>query len=294
MWIQLLAGGLAVGGVYALFALGFALIFGVLGIAQFAHGGVYMLAAFGALSTIPYLHIAGPLQFVVLILIGLGLGGLLGLAIERGIFRPLAQAPHVSSIIGAIGLMIVFQYLAVEIWGPGLVNFHMAWSPGAVTVGSLSIPTVKVVIVAVALVLLGCLQLILLRTRLGRAMRAVALDPDTSRLMGINASWTSAAAFVIASALAGSAGVLVSALYGVTYSSMGVAALVKGYTATVIGGVGNLTGAVVAGFGIGVLEVLLTNFVPPQVAEGSLYVLLLVVLIARPQGLMGRTVVEKL
>lgn len=292
--IQLLIGGLALGGVYALFALGFALIFGVLRVAQFAHGEVYMMVAFGVLSTIPYLHLGGPLQFAVLVVAGLVLGAAVGLLVERVVFRPLAQAPHVASIIGAIGLSIMLQYLAVQIWGPGLVPFSIAWQPGSANVGGIGIPVLKVVILATVAVLLVLLQLLLLRTRLGRAMRAIAIDAEAARLMGIDPGLTAALAFAIASALAGAAGVLVSALYGVTFSSMGVTALVKGYTATVIGGVGNLTGAVIAGLGLGVIEIVLTGFIPQQWADVVIYVLLLVVLAARPQGLFGRAVAEKL
>jgi branched-chain amino acid transport system permease protein len=291
---QLVIGGLALGGVYALFALGFALIFGVLRIAQFAHGEVYMMVAFGVLSTIPYVHLGGPLQFFALVVAGLVLGGLVGLAVERVVFRPLAQAPHVASIIGAIGLSIMLQYLAVQIWGPGLVPFSIAWQPGSADVGGAAIPLLKVVILATVAVLLAVLQTLLLRTKVGRAMRAIAIDAEAARLMGIDPGLTAALAFVIASALAGAAGVLVSALYGVTFSSMGVTALVKGYTATVVGGVGNLTGAVVAGLALGLVEVVLTGFIPQQWTDVVIYVLLLVLLAVRPQGLFGRALAEKL
>jgi branched-chain amino acid transport system permease protein len=291
---QLVIGGLALGGVYALFALGFALIFGVLRVAQFAHGEVYMMVAFGVLSAVPYVHLGGPLQFLALVAAGLVLGAAVGLLIERVVFRPLAQAPHVASIIGAIGLSIMLQYLAVQIWGPGLVPFTIGWQPGSATIAGISVPLLKLVILATVAVLLVVLQLLLLRTRLGRAMRAIAIDAETARLMGINPGLTAALAFAIASALAGAAGVLVSALYGVTYSSMGVTALVKGYTATVIGGVGNLTGAVAAGLALGVVEVVLAGFIPQQWTDVTIYVLLLVLLAVRPQGLFGRAVAEKL
>lgn len=292
--IELLIAGLAVGGVYALLALGFALIFGVMRIAQFAHGEVYMMGGFAVLSLIPFIHLGGPLQFAVLVVLGLALGALIGLAIERAVFRPLANAPHVASIIGAIGLSIALQYLAVQIWGPGLVPFGIGWQPGSVELGRVSVPVLKVVILATVLVLLVALQLLLQRTRLGRAMQAVAIDAETARLMGINPGRTAALAFAIGSAMAGAAGVLVSTLYGVTYSSMGATALVKGYTATVIGGVGNLTGAVVAGLGLGLVEVVLAGFIPQQWTDAVIYALLLVVLAVRPQGLLGRAVTEKL
>lgn len=291
---QLIIGGLALGAVYALFALGFALIFGVLRVAQFAHGEVYMMVAFGVLSAIPYVRLGGPLQLLALVAAGLVLGALVGLVVERAVFRPLAQAPHVASIIGAIGLSIMLQYLAVQIWGPGLVPFPIAWNPGSANLGGVAIPVLKVVIVATVAVLLVLLQLLLLRTRLGRAMRAIAIDAEAARLMGIDPALTAALAFAIASALAGAAGVLVSALYGVTYSSMGVTALVKGYTATVVGGVGNLTGAVMAGLALGLVEVVLTGFIPQQWTDVVIYVLLLVLLAVRPQGLFGRALAEKL
>lgn len=292
--VDQLVSGLAVGGVYALVALGFALIFGVLRVAQFAHGEVYMLVAFLVLTALPALRIGGISQFGLVIVLALTLGATLGLAIERVVFRPLLAAPHIAAIISAIGLSIALQYLAAFIWGAELHPFALGWAPGNLSLGPAVIPAFKVVIFVTALALLAALQLVLRRTQLGRAIRATASDAETARLMGINTTHIIAAAFAVGSALAGAAGVLVAALYGVVYSSMGIPALVKGYTATVIGGVGNLIGAVISGLLLGVFEVLLDSYVSPKWSDAIIFALLIGVLVFRPQGLLGRAIPERL
>lgn len=294
MLVDQIVSGLAIGGVYALVALGFALIFGVLRVAQFAHGEVYMLVAFLVLTLLPVLPGGGAAQFGGVIVLALGLGALVGLAVERGVFRPLADAPHVASIISAIGLSIMLQYLAAYIWGSELRPFPLAWSPGNVQLGPASVPVIKLVIFGTALVLLAGLQAVLVSSQLGRAIRATAIDTEAARLMGINTALTIAVAFAVGSALAGAAGVLVGSLYSVVYSTMGQLVLLKGYTATIIGGVGNLPGAVAGGLLLGVFEVLLASAISPTWADAVVFALLIVMLAVRPQGLLGRAVTEKL
>jgi branched-chain amino acid transport system permease protein len=286
--------GLAIGGVYALVGLGFALIFGVLRVAQFAHGELYMLASFFTFALLPRLPTTGALQFALVLLLGTGFGALLGLAVERVVFRPLATASHVAPIISAIGLSIALQYLAAFIWGSELRPFPLVWNPGNVALGPASVPVFKLVIFATAFVLLGALQFVLQTSQLGRAVRATAVDAETAQLMGINTGRTTALAFAVGTALAGAAGVLVAGLYGVVYSSMGQPALVKGYTATIIGGVGNLPGAVAGGLLLGVFEVILSSYISPTWVDAIVFGLLIVVLAVRPTGLLGRAVAEKL
>lgn len=294
MLVDQLVSGLAIGGVYALVALGFALIFGVLRVAQFAHGELYMLSAFLVLAVLPALPSAGVLQFIVVIGLGLAIGAVLGLLVDRAIFQPLANAPHIASIISAVGLSIALQYLASFIWGSELHPFVLVWQPGNLNLGPASVPLLKVIVILSAVILLVLLQAFLLGSRLGRAIRATAIDAETARLMGINTRWAIGIAFAIGSALAGAAGVLVAALYGVTYSTMGQPALLKGYTATIVGGVGNLPGAVLGGLLLGLFEVLLSSVISPTWVDAIVYALLFAVLALRPQGLLGRAVAEKL
>ncbi len=294
MLVDQLVSGLAIGGVYALVALGFALIFGVLRVAQFAHGELYMLASFLVFTLLPRLPAAGALQFVLVILLASVFGAVLGLVVERVVFRPLANTSHVAPIISAIGLSIALQYLAAYVWGSELHSFSLAWAPGNVSLGPASVPVLKLVIFATALVLLGALQLVLQSSQLGRAVRATAIDAETAQLMGVNTSRTAAIAFAVGTGLAGAAGVLVAGLYGVVYSSMGQPVLVKGYTATIIGGVGNLPGAVVGGLLLGVFEVLLSSVISATWVDAIVFALLILVLAVRPQGLLGRAFAEKL
>ncbi|MDI3341008.1 MAG: branched-chain amino acid ABC transporter permease [Sphaerobacter sp.] len=292
--IDQLVSGLAIGGVYALVALGFALIFGVLRAAQFAHGEVYMVVAFLVLGVLPWLPWSGPLQFLLAVVAAAVFGAAAGVLIERGVFRPLAAAPHIAPIISTIGLMILLQNLVAYLKGSELHRFALAWPQGNVALGPASVPALKLVIFGTALVIPALLQVALTRTQLGRAIRATAIDPETARLMGVDTARTSAVAFAIGSALAGIAGVLVGALYGVVYATMGVSALVKGYTATIIGGVGNLVGAVVGGLLLGVFEVLVASYVSPRWTDSIVFAVLIVLLALRPHGLIGRAIPEKL
>ena len=292
--IDQLVSGLAIGGVYALVALGFALIFGVLRAAQFAHGEVYMVVAFLVLAVLPWFPALGALQFLLVIVAAAVFGAIAGMLIERGVFRPLADAPHIAPIISTIGLMILLQNLVAYLKGSELHRFALAWPQGNVPVGPASVPVLKLVIFGTALVIPALLQVALARTQLGRAIRATAIDAETARLMGVNTARTSLVAFAIGSALAGIAGVLVGALYGVVYSTMGVTALVKGYAATIIGGVGNLVGAVAGGLLLGLFEVFVASYVSPRWTDAIVYTLLIVLLALRPQGLVGRAIPEKL
>lgn len=289
-----LVSGLVVGGVYALVALGFALIFGVLRVAQFAHGEVAMLVAFLVLALLPVLPGGGAGHFALAVAVALPLGALLGAAMERSVFRPLAASPHIAAMVGAIGLSIMLQYAAADMWGAGLHPFRLDWQPRNVALGAASIPVFKVIILGTALALLVMLHLVLARTQMGRAIRATAIDAATAQLMGVSTGRTTTIAFAVGSALAGAAGVLVAGLYGVVYSSMGVSALVKGYTATVLGGLGNLTGAVAGGLLLGVVEVLLQGYASPRWADTIVFALLIVALALRPHGLLGRATVERL
>ncbi len=286
--------GLAIGGVYGLVALGFALIFGVLRVAQFAHGEVSMLAAFLMLVLLPALPGAGLAQFAIVIGCGLLFGALAGGLVAKTIFEPLTSAPHIAPIISSVGLAIMLQHLASYLWGAELHPFALAWAPGNIAIGPASVPAFKVIILGAALALLAILQVVMVRSQVGRALRATAIDGEVAQLMGINTRRTTLIAFAVGSALAGAAGVLVAALYGVVYSTMGVAALVKGYTATIIGGVGNLVGAVIGGLLLGIFEILLASYISPQWSDPIVFAVLIVVLALRPQGLLGQAIPEKL
>ncbi|MGH2557583.1 MAG: branched-chain amino acid ABC transporter permease [Thermomicrobiales bacterium] len=289
-----LVSGLAIGGVYALVALGFALIFGVMRVAQFAHGEVAMLGAFLALALLPALPAVGGARFALALAAALLLGAMVGAVIERTVFRPLTGSPAVAPIIAAVGLSILLQYLAADLWGAEFHSFALGWYPGNLTLGWVSLPVFKVIILGAALGLLAALHLLLTRSRLGRAIRATAADAETAQLMGVDTARTTAVTFAIGSALAGAAGVLVAGLYGVAYSSMGVPMLVKGYTATVIGGLGSLTGAVAGGLLLGVTEFMLESYGSPRWSDTIVFALLIALLVLRPHGLLGQVAPERL
>lgn len=285
MGIELLINGFALGGIYALIAIGFTLILGVLRVFHFAHGEVYMM---GAYLTFAAMAAAGKLAFPLLIVVSLMAGSLVGILIEKGIYSPLSHAPHTAPLICSIGLIFVLQNLAMLIWGPDMKSFSMEWDPGTWPVFGVEIPIFKMLIVGTSLLLAMLLQAFLTKTQFGRAIRATAMDPDTALLMGIETRSVNTTTFVIGSALAGAAGVMVGLFYGAIYPVMGMMALTKGYTAAIIGGAGNILGAFIGGIILGELEMFTSVYISSRYADSIVLVMLIIVLLVRPSGLLGK------
>jgi branched-chain amino acid transport system permease protein len=285
MVIELLINGLTVGGIYALIAIGFTLILGVLRVFHIAHGEVYMM---GAYLTFGATGIAGGIPFPFLILLSLLSGALVGLVIERGIYAPLSRAPHTAPLICSIGLIFVLQNTAMLVWGPEMKSFSIAWDPGFWRIMGIEISVFKVLIAATTLLLAAILHAFLVRTQFGRAIRATALDSDTALLMGIETRQVNTITFVIGSGLAGAAGVMVGLFYGVIYPVMGLMALVKGYTASIIGGVGNIIGAFIGGILLGELEMFTSAYISNRYSDSIVLFVLILMLLLRPSGLLGK------
>jgi branched-chain amino acid transport system permease protein len=304
IFLQQLINGLTLGSIYALVALGYTMVYGILGLINFAHGEVLMIGALTALTVVKALAASG-LPGPVVVLIGLLVAALvcmaLGFTIERIAYRPLRNAPRLAPLITAIGVSIVLQQMAMLIWGR---NYHAvpALLPAeAHEVLGASITDLQLIIVAVAGITMAGLMLLVNRTRLGRAMRATAENPAIAGLMGVDANRIIALTFVIGSALAALAGVLVSANYGIAHYNMGFILGLKAFTAAVLGGIGNLAGAMVGGVLLGVIEALGAGYIGDLTGGifGSAYqdvfafFVLITVLIFRPSGLMGEKVAER-
>jgi branched-chain amino acid transport system permease protein len=302
-FLQQLVNGLTLGSIYALVALGYTMVYGILGLINFAHGEVVMIGALTALAVINPL--IGVLPGPLVVLIGLAVAALvcmlLGFAIERIAYRPLRNAPRLAPLITAIGVSIVLQQLAMIFWGR---NYHPvpALLPAEVhTVFGAQINELQMLIMLLAALTMGGLMLLVNRTRLGRAMRATAESPQIAALMGVDANRIISLTFVIGSALAALAGVMVSANYGIAHYAMGFTLGLKAFTAAVLGGIGNLGGAMLGGVLLGVIEALGAGYIGDLTGGvlGSNYqdvfafFVLILVLVFRPSGLMGERVAER-
>ncbi len=303
-FVQQIINGLTLGSIYALVALGYTMVYGILGLINFAHGEVVMIGALTALAVIKPLAGAGlpwPLAVLAGVAAAIAACMALGFVIERVAYRPLRNAPRLAPLITAIGVSMVLQQLAMIIWGRNYHSFPQLLPATPRAIGGAQITDLQIMIVAVAILMMAGLALLVNRTRLGRAMRATAENPQIAGLMGVDANHIVSLTFVIGSALAAVAGVMVSANYGIAHYNMGFILGLKAFTAAVLGGIGNLTGAMLGGILLGLIEALgagyigdLTGgFLGSDYQDVFAFFVLIVVLIFRPSGLMGEKVSER-
>jgi branched-chain amino acid transport system permease protein len=306
IFLQQLVNGVVLGAIYALVALGYTMVYGILGLINFAHGEVVMIGAMVALTVIQLLLASGvPLPGPVVAAIGLAAAiptcMLLGFAIERVAYRPLREAPRLAALITAIGMSIVLQNLAMIIWGR---RYHSVPSLLPVTphqFAGATITDLQIFIVLLAALIMAGLLYLVHRTRLGRAMRATSQNPEVAGLMGVNINTVISMTFIIGSALAAVAGLMVSAYYGVAHYVMGFMLGLKAFTAAVLGGIGNLGGAMLGGLLLGVIEslgagyigTLTGGFLGSHYQDVFAFTVLILVLVFRPSGLLGERVAER-
>lgn len=306
-FLQQLINGLTIGGFYAVVALGYTMVYGVLKLINFAHGDMFMwgtLAGWGLLTTVlaglTNLDLAAILAAAVLVMAFIGM---MGMTIERVAYRPLRSAGRLSPIISALGAAFVLQSVARNVsdarwrtYPPGLLKEL----PNLRLTGSVSVSGLQVLMLLVCVAIMVGLYLFVQRTRIGTAMRAVSLDHNVSRLMGINVDRIISLVFMIGPALGGLAGLLIGIYYGSFNFTLGWVFGLKAFIAAILGGIGNIPGAVLGGFILGISETMVVAYGPNVgLADASAwkdaiaYVLLIAILIARPTGLLGETVAEK-
>ena len=302
--LQQIINGLVQGSVYALVALGYTMVYGILGLINFAHGEVVMVGAMVALTAINLLLAAAFSPILVLllsVLIAMAACMALGYSIERIAYRPLRNAPRLAPLITAIGMSIVLQTLAMIIWGREYHSFPQLMPNTSHTVGGAVITQVQIAIVVIAILVMTGLMLLVHRTRLGRAMRAVSENQTASSLMGVNINQVISITFMLGSALAVIAGIMVSANYGVVHYFMGFMFGLKAFTAAVLGGIGNLRGAMLGGILLGLIESLGAGYIGALTGgilgshyqDALAFMVLIIVLIFRPSGLLGERVSER-
>jgi branched-chain amino acid transport system permease protein len=298
---QQLVNGLELGSLYALIALGYTLIYGILEMLNFAHGDVYMVGAFiGAGVAALFVHngvAAIPAALIVTLMVVLAMGGagMLGVGIERVAYRPLRNANRLAPLITAIGVSL-FLESAVQVWispAPVLVPNDALVPQSVVHAGSVTTPWTGIMLFVVSVALMIGLDLFVFRTRFGSAMRATAQDREAATFMGIDVDRVIMVTFLLASALAGMGGVLFGLRYATVNFFMGYLLGIKAFTAAVIGGIGNLRGAMIGGLLLGVLESLAGGFISTEFQDAFAFLALIIVLLLRPQGLFGQPLTDR-
>ena len=306
IFLQQILNGLVLGSVYALVALGYTMVYGILGLINFAHGEVVMVGALTALSVTSALMatnlgLPAPLIALLALLVAIVVCMTLGFTIERIAYRPLRRAPRLAPLITAIGVSILLQTLAMLIWGRRYHTVPPILAPTPHSIAGATITNVQILIIVMSALIMAGLLMLVHFTKLGRAMRATAENPTVAGLMGVNINRIISATFMIGSALAAVAGVLVSTNYGIAHYYMGFILGLKAFTAAVLGGIGNLGGAMLGGLLLGLIESLgagyigdLTGgFLGSNYQDVFAFVVLILVLVFRPTGLLGERVSER-
>jgi branched-chain amino acid transport system permease protein len=304
IFLQQIFNGLVQGSVYALVALGYTMVYGILGLINFAHGEVVMVGAMVSLSAMTALIAAGispMLAFFAGMFLAVAVCMALGYGIERIAYRPLRHAPRLAPLITAIGVSILLQNLAMMIWGRDYHAFPQLFTNHAHRIGGAIINDIQLAIVIAAFLLMAGLMVLVHRTRLGRAMRAVAENQHAAQLMGVDVNRVVSITFMMGSGLAALAGMMVSANYGIAHYYMGFLLGLKAFTAAVLGGIGNLRGAMLGGLLLGLIESLgagyigdiTGGFMGSQYQDVFAFMVLIAVLVLRPSGLLGERLAER-
>ncbi len=303
--LQQLLNGLVLGSVYALIALGYTMVYGILQLINFAHGEVLMVGAMVGMTMVTKVLVdtglPGWVMLVLALMAAIVVCAILSVLIERLAYRPLRNAPRLSPLITAIGISIVLQTLGMIIWSPNPQVFPDLLPTDPIQIGGAILAPKQLLILGVSATMMAGLMLLVNKTRLGRAMRATAENPRIAGLMGVNANFVIAATFAIGASLAAVAGILVAMNYNIVHFSMGFIPGLKAFTAAVLGGIGNIAGAMVGGLLLGIIESLGAGYIGDLTGGflGSHYqdifafAVLIIVLLFRPSGIMGERVADR-
>jgi branched-chain amino acid transport system permease protein len=283
---QQIVNGLFLGSIYALFALGYTLVFGVLDILNLAHQAVFMICAYAALVLVVHLHMPMVAAFPVAVL----LGGLLGVLVDRIAFKPLRgrSDSNISGLISSIALATILEAIVSQAFGPDVERFPFGTVPTrTLKIGDAVVSELQIVIIAIALLMLVGLTWLLRRTRLGRRIRAVAENPKAARVLGVDVDRIISASFFVSSALGAAAGILFGLAFNNVAPDMGRSVELKGLAVIVLGGMGSMPGAALAGLALGLLEVFTVAWVGSSYRDVVAFGVLFLVLVLRPRGLLG-------
>ncbi len=297
-FFEQLINGLAVGGIYALIALGYTMVYGVMRLINFAHGDLFTIGSYLGMTILASYAVAeylGPfIGVLVLIMMVMILVGIIGVILERVAYRPVRQADRLSAVVSALGASIFFSNLVMLIWGPRFRVYPDDILPRiTLNILGLDVPLLRILVLATSLMLMAILYFFVQKTKTGTAIRAVAIDHGASRLMGINVNRIISLVFLIGPSLGGAAGVMIGLYYGQVNFTMGWSYGLKAFIAAVLGGIGNIPGAMLGGLLLGVIEALGAAFISTAWKDGIAFIVLILILIFRPTGLLGERVADK-
>lgn len=290
-FLSFLINGISLGSVYAIIALGYSMVYGIAKMLNFAHGDVIMIGAYIAFCTVQYLH----LPPLVAVLAAVVVCTVLGILIEGLAYKPLRQASSLAVLITAIGMSYLLQNVALLIWGANPKSFPSIVSLGTLSLfdGRLRVTSETMVTILANIVIMIALTLFTNRTKMGKAMRCVSEDKGAAELMGVNVNATISMTFAIGSALAAVAGVLLCSSYPTLMPTTGAMPGIKAFTAAVFGGIGSIPGALIGGLLLGVIEILGRAYISTELSDAIVFAVLIIVLLVKPTGLLGKAVHEK-
>lgn len=289
LFLNQLINGLHVGSIYALIALGYTMVYGIVKLINFAHGDILMVGAYAAVVLITMLGLPLPLVIVLVIIICV----LFGILIERVAYKPLRSSPRISSLITAIGVSMLLQNLALLIFSPTPKPYPFILSVPPLKLAGLQLGFTTALTIVTSLVLMLILQVFVAKTKLGKSMRAVSEDMEASKLMGVNVNNTITLTFAIGCALAGIGSILYGLAYPTVSPSLGALPGLKAFIAAVLGGIGIIPGAMLGGFIMGIAESMTKAYISSQLSDAVVYGILIIVLLFKPSGLLGKRTREK-
>ena len=299
MFTQQLINGLALGAVYALIALGYTMVYGILQLINFAHGEVYMLGAYlgiivlGALTYQGFTAYSLGLSLLITVIVSMAFCAAYGAVIERVAYRPLRNAAKLTPLISAVGMSIILQNFVMLAQGKEYKNMPPMLPTEGVNFFGANVSPVQIFILSASILMMVALQLFTSKARLGKAMRATSQDRVMAGLVGINVNQVISITFMIGSSLAAVAGVMVTLYYGVVHFSMGYTAGLKAFTAAVLGGIGSIPGAMLGGFMLGLIENFGASYISSAYKDAFAFLVLIITLILRPSGLFGQKTMDK-
>lgn len=297
MIIQQLINGLFLGSVYALMALGYTMVYGIINLINFAHGEIYMIGSFIGYFLINafnnYNVLPNGWGFFVAMILSMVASAFLGMVIEFLAYRPLRKSARISVLITAIGVSYFLQNIMIYFFSADSRSFPQSITRKAYNLGFITVSNIQLLILGISLLLIVLLQIVIQKTRMGKAMRAVSVDSDAAQLMGINVNKTISFTFALGSALAAAGGMLIGLYYNSINPMMGYAPGLKSFVAAVLGGIGVIPGAALGGFAIGLIETMSTALGFSEYKDALVYVVLILILLIRPAGILGKNVKEK-
>lgn len=296
-FIPQLINGLAVGGIYALIALGYTMVYGVLKLINFAHGDLFTLGGYLGFTLLVSMGLAGkvsvPVAILIILLMAMVFIGISGYLLERAAYRPLRQSNRLAAVVSALGASIFLQNAMMLYYGPRYESYPISVS-AAITVFGVNIPLIRLMLFLSSVALMLILYWFINKTRTGKAIRAVATDQGAAKLMGIDVNRIISLVFIIGPGLGGAAGILVGLCYGQIRYDMGTIYGLKAFTAAIIGGIGNIPGAMIGGLLLGVCETMGAAYVSTAWSDAIAFLVLILILILRPKGILGERVADKI